>query len=123
MEFKEIRKRGRGNRLQVDQIYETTAAEVARARVGLKMAGIEGMPVPIYMNLEACDVAGARAIVAGNLALLQSITLSPLPKGLHDAFKTVETGISALESGERAEVAAKLEFDSIRDTGRSQRAS
>ena len=108
MEFKGIKKRDAHVSTAIDQQYDVSSAEIARARVGLILSGkmelLVGMPdhrpVKDGDSFLLRDVA--ELVVAGNLALIQKQTIDPFQFQLAAAEATVESGLHALAEGAEA---------------------
>src|SRR3990167_3342585 len=100
MDLKEVEKRDIAGPLQK---YSALPAEVARARVGLKLSGREkALPrLPVTGTPEGSnsyiDREAAEYVVAGNLALFQHIELVPVLEDLQEARETVISGLNALQ--------------------------
>jgi hypothetical protein len=97
MELKQVKDRDVGGPLDM---YAVSPAEAARARVGLNLSGkesIASVPSTRHDSLRS----GAEAVVIGNLALLQGVSLEvilSIPE-LAAAHETVQSGLKALEEG------------------------
>jgi hypothetical protein len=112
MELKEVEDRDIGGPLDR---YEISPAEAARARIGFKLSGKEGIAsVPSTRHNALRD--GAEAVVIGNLALLQGVSLDvilSIPE-LSAAHETVQSGLNALQEGSTQIVAIYERLASVR---------